>query len=313
MSTARENPQERAVIDVRGLRMKYGDREVLRGVDFSVRRGEVVALLGPNGTGKSTTVEILEGFRGRSGGEVSVLGVDPAQGDEHWRSRIGIVLQSWRDHSKWRVRELLEHFAALYTPYADSGTPRPRDVDELLATVGLEEQAAQRIGSLSGGQRRRLDIAVGVVGRPELLFLDEPTTGFDPEARQEFHTLVKTLADEHSTILLTTHDLHEAEKLADRVLILIGGRIVAQGTVDELARQTGAESEVTWMSDGVPRSRRTQDPTEFVRGLFTQESTDVQDLRVRRVGLEEIYLSVVQHAEAGRTDEAVRQLEEAIA
>ncbi|MFF5439200.1 ABC transporter ATP-binding protein [Streptomyces achromogenes] len=302
---------EEPVLEVHGLHMRYGDKEVLRGVDFSVRRGEVVALLGPNGAGKSTTVEILEGFRGRSAGEVRVLGTDPARGDERWRSRLGIVLQSWRDHGKWRVRELLAHFAAFYAPYSTPGHPRPRDVGELLATVGLTDQADQRIASLSGGQRRRLDIALGVVGRPELLFLDEPTTGFDPEARHEFHALVRALADERCTILLTTHDLREAEKLADRVLILIGGRVIAEGTVDELARRTGAEAEVTWTGGGGERhSRRTADPTAFVQRLFAEDGADVRDLQVRRVGLEEVYLAMVRDAEAGRVEDASRHLAE---
>ena len=299
------------VLDVRGLHMRYGATEVLRGVDFTVRRGEVVALLGPNGAGKSTTVEICEGFRTCSAGEIRVLGADPAQGGEEWRSRLGIVLQSWRDHGKWRVRELLAHFAALYAPYGRPGAPRPWDVDELLATIGLTDHARQRISSLSGGQRRRLDIAVGIVGRPELLFLDEPTTGFDPEARQEFHTLVRGLADGNNTILLTTHDLQEAEKLADRVLILIGGRVIAQGTVDELARLTGTDAEVTWRRDGERHSHHTSEPTAFVRELFARGG-DVQDLDVRRGGLEEVYMTVVREAEAGRTDEATRRLEDAI-
>ncbi|MFG2678568.1 ABC transporter ATP-binding protein [Streptomyces sp. NPDC048392] len=292
--------------------MRYGTKEVLRGVDFSVRRGEVVALLGPNGAGKSTTVEVLEGFRNRSAGRVEVLGTDPAHGGERWRARLGIVLQSWRDHQKWRVRELLVHVAALYRPYSTPEVPRPWDVDELLAAVGLTEQARQRVGSLSGGQRRRLDIAVGVVGRPELLFLDEPTTGFDPEARQEFHALVQALAEQHHTILLTTHDLQEAERLADRVLILIDGRIVAGGTVDELARQTGANAEVTWTGDGGRHRAQTPDPTAFVRRLLAEDGARVSDLNVRRGGLEEVYLAVVREAEAGRADEAARALEEAV-
>lgn len=302
--------EEQAVVDVRDLRMSYGDREVLRGVGFSVHRGEVVALLGPNGAGKSTTIEILEGFRKRSAGQVRVLGTDPDRGDERWRSRIGIVLQSWRDHGKWRVGELLRHFAAFYAPYPVAGHPGPWDVDELLSVIGLTDHADQRINSLSGGQRRRLDIAVGVVGRPELLFLDEPTAGFDPEARHEFHALVRTLADERNTVLLTTHDLQEAERLADRVLILVGGRIVAQGTVDELARRIGSHTEVTWTSGGRRRSSRTLDATAFVKGLI-EEGNEVHDLQVRRVGLEEVYLATVRDAEAGRTDEATRRFEEA--
>ena len=170
------------VIQVRDLTMAYGDVDVLRGVDLDIHRGEVFALLGPNGAGKTTTVEILEGFRQRSGGEVSVLATDPERGGDAWRARIGLVLQSWRDHRRWRVAELLRHFATYY--------PDPRDPGELLALVGLTDQAGKQVDRLSGGQRRRLDVALGIVGRPELLFLDEPTTGFDPQARHEFHVLV---------------------------------------------------------------------------------------------------------------------------
>jgi ABC-2 type transport system ATP-binding protein len=168
-------PAEDLVLDVRDLRMRYGRTDVLSGVSFGARRGEVLALLGPNGAGKTTTIEILEGFRMRSSGRVSVLGTDPAHGGEAWRARIGVVLQSWRDHGKWQVRELLAHLGWYYAPYAAPGLPRPWDVDELIATVGLTEQAGQRVRRLSGGQRRRLDVAIGIVGRPELLFLDEPT------------------------------------------------------------------------------------------------------------------------------------------
>ena len=179
------------VLTVDGLRMRYGDTEVLRDVSFQTRQGEVVALLGPNGAGKSTTIEILEGFRLRSAGQVEVLGVDPAEGDERWRSRLGIVLQSWRDHGNWRVRELLHHLGTFYAPYATVTADRPWDTSELLEAVGLGAHAEQKIKTLSGGQRRRLDVAIGIVGRPELLFLDEPTAGFDPEARYEFHDLVR--------------------------------------------------------------------------------------------------------------------------
>ncbi len=174
------------VVDVRDLRMRYGRTDVLDGVTFAARRGEVLALLGPNGAGKTTTIEILEGFRMRSAGQVSVLGIDPGHGGEDWRARIGVVQQSWRDHAKWRVRELLAHLGRYYAPYSTAELPRPWNADELLATVGLTELAGQKIRRLSGGQRRRLDVAIGIVGRPELLFLDEPTAGFDPQARRDF-------------------------------------------------------------------------------------------------------------------------------
>ncbi len=208
--------------------MRHADNDVLRDVTFQARRGEVLVMLGPNGAGKTTTIEILEGFRKRSAGSVSVLGVDPAEGDERWRARIGVVLQSWRDRAKWRVRDLVTHLAALYLPYATESGRRPWDTDELLALVGLTEQSRSKIATLSGGQRRRLDVAIGILGRPDVLFMDEPTAGFDPAARRDFHDLVHRLSDlEDTTVLLTTHDLDEAEKLADRILILAGGHIVA--------------------------------------------------------------------------------------
>jgi ABC-2 type transport system ATP-binding protein len=289
------------VIDVRGLRMRYGSRDVLTGVDFTVRRGEVITLLGPNGAGKTTTVEILEGFRMRSAGEVGVLGVDPAKGDERWRARIGVVLQSWRDHGRWRVRDLLAHLGSYYAPYSTPERERPHDVDELLETVRLAEQAEQRLVSLSGGQRRRLDVAVGLVGRPELLFLDEPTAGFDPLARRDFHDLVHRLSDlEDTTILLTTHDLAEAEQLADRILILAEGRIVADGSADQLARQVSGQAEVRWSRGGERFVHATPDATRFVRELFAQYGEEVADLEVRRASLEDTYMAMVHRQERAR-------------
>ena len=302
---------EGVVIDVRGLRMRYGSVDVLRGVEFVARRGEVLALLGPNGAGKTTTIEILEGFRMRSAGEVGVLGVDPARGDEAWRARLGVVLQSWRDHGKWRVRELLENLGRYYAPYSTQGRKRPYDVDELLGTVGLQEQAGKKISSLSGGQRRRLDVAIGIVGRPELLFLDEPTAGFDPHARREFHELVHRLSDlEDTTILLTTHDLDEAEKLADRILVLAGGTIIADGSADQLSRRMSASSEVKWSQGGQHFVHSDADPTGFVRGLFEQYSDDVSNLEVRRASLEDAYMSLVQQFESGQRGSAAREFEE---
>ena len=292
------------VIEVRDLRMRYGSRDVLQGVDFQVGRGEVIALLGPNGAGKTTTIEILEGFRMRSAGEVSVLGVDPANGDERWRARIGVVLQSWRDHGRWKVHELLEHLGGYYTPYATPERPRPQDVDELLETVGLAGQAKQRLASLSGGQRRRLDVAVGLVGRPELLFLDEPTAGFDPLARRDFHDLVHRLSDlEDTTILLTTHDLAEAEQLADRILILAEGRIVADGSADQLAREVAGQAEVRWSRGGERFVHASPDATRFVRELFAQYGDEVTDLEVRRASLEDTYMVMVHRHEQGHLQE----------
>lgn len=282
----------RPVIRVRDMRMAYGGTDVLHGIDLDIRRGEIFALLGPNGAGKTTTVEILEGFRQRSAGEVAVLGTDPARGDDAWRARIGLVLQSWRDHRRWQVAELLRHFALYY--------PAPRDPAELLALVGLTEQAGQQVDRLSGGQRRRLDVALAIVGRPELLFLDEPTTGFDPEARRDFHDLVERLArDEGVTILLTTHDLAEAERLADRIAVLVNGRIRAGGTPAELALRAAAQAEVRWTAaDGTARRERTADPSQLVWELHRDTGGPVADLEVRRPTLEDTYLHMV-HRDGG--------------
>ncbi|MEV4257921.1 ABC transporter ATP-binding protein [Spirillospora sp. NPDC049652] len=270
--------------------MRYGAKDVLRGVTFRARRGEVLAMLGPNGAGKTTTIEILEGFRARSSGRVEVLGADPARGGERWRARIGIVLQSWRDHGKWRVGELLAHLGSYY--------PRPWDAAELIAAVGLAEHADRRVRTLSGGQRRRLDVAIGMVGRPELLFLDEPTTGFDPEARAEFHDLVLGLSRTDGTaIMLTTHDLAEAEKLADRIVVLDGGRVVADGTAAGLAAEITGADEVAWTLDGRRHVRSVPDSTRFVRALFEEHGDAVERLAVRPSSLEDTYLALVRRAE----------------
>lgn len=298
-------------LDVRDLRMSYGTHEVLKGVTFSARRGEVVALLGPNGAGKTTTIEILEGFRMRASGEVSVLGSDPARGDERWRARVGVVLQSWRDHSRWRVRDLLDYHARFYAPYSTAEVPRPWDVDELLGIVGLTEHADKKVMRLSGGQRRRVDVAIGIVGRPELVFLDEPTAGFDPHARREFHELVHRLSDfENTTVLLTTHDLAEAEKLADRILVLDRGTIIADGSPDQLALDLATKAEVRWTSGGERHVHAVaeRDPTAFVRKLLATEP-DVTELEVKRANLEDTYLALVQRVESGQTDTEPEKLE----
>ena len=301
------------VVWTRGLRMRYGTTDVLRGVDLRVNRGEVLALLGPNGAGKTTTIEILEGFRRRSAGEVRVLGVDPDDGDEAWRARLGVVLQSWRDHGKWRVRELLDHLGRYYAPYGTPHRPRPYDTDELLALVGLTGRGDAVIATLSGGQRRRLDVAVGLVGRPDLLFLDEPTVGFDPQARREFHDLIRRLADlEDTSILLTTHDLDEAERLADRITILAGGVIVAEGTAEELARRVSEVAEIRYTLDGRPHTVSVADATAYVRELFARHGEAVGDLEVRRPRLEDVYVAMVREFESGRRTEAPSGLVEAV-
>jgi len=302
-------PAADVVIDVRDLRMRYGRTDVLDGISFTARRGEVLAVLGPNGAGKTTTIEILEGFRMRSAGRVSVLGVDPAHGGEAWRARLGVVLQSWRDHAKWQVRELLAHLGSYYAPYSEPGRRRPWDVDELIAAVGLTEHAHKKVRRLSGGQRRRLDVAIGIVGRPELLFLDEPTAGFDPEARRDFHDLVHRLADqEEATIVLTTHDLDEAERLADRILILAGGRIIADGSADELSHRMSTQAEVRWSRDGQRFVHPADEPTRFVRDLFRQYGESIEDLEVRRASLEDTYMALVRQAESGADGDAPARL-----
>ena len=288
------------VITVRDLRMRYGQRDVLDGVEFDIGRGEVICLLGPNGAGKTTTIEILEGFRTRTSGHVRVLGEDPATASEDWRARTGVVLQSWRDHPRWTPRRLLSLLGDFFIPYSTPDVPRPFDVERLIEMVGLTQTADQKIATLSGGQRRRLDVAIGIVGRPELLFLDEPTAGFDPHARREFHDLIHRLSDlEGTTILMTTHDLDEADRLADRILILAEGRIVADGSAEQLARQVASVAEVRWTSGGETFVHSTDDATGFVRGLFAQHGDDVADLEVKRPSLEDTYIQLVHAHELG--------------
>jgi ABC-2 type transport system ATP-binding protein len=304
-------PGAEPIVEARGLRMRYGSTDVLHGMDIRLHRGEVLVLLGPNGAGKTTTVEILEGLRKRSAGEVRVLGTDPDHGDEAWRARLGIVLQSWRDHGKWRVRELLDHLGRFYAPYATPERGRPYDADELLSLVGLTEQANTRIASLSGGLRRRLDVAIGIVGKPDLLFLDEPTVGFDPQARREFHDLVHRLTDlEETSILLTTHDLDEAEKLADRIVILAAGQIVAEGSVPMLSRRLAGKAEVRYSRGGERYVHATRDATRYVRELFAQYGDEIGDLEVRRASLEEVYMALVRGFESGQHTEAPTALTE---
>ncbi len=223
------------VIRARGLHKSYGELDAVRGIDLEVDRGEVFAFLGPNGAGKTTTVEILEGYRRRTSGEVTVLGTDPAGADRQWRGRIGIVLQDSEMHPELTVREALELFAGYYQ--------RPRGVDETISLVGLSSKADGRIGRLSGGQKRRLDVALALVGDPELLFLDEPTTGFDPTARRRAWEMVANLRELGKTVFLTTHYMEEAQALADRVAIIAHGEIVAEGSPGELAGRGGAQSQ----------------------------------------------------------------------
>src|SRR3954471_24097324 len=235
-------------IEVRGLRKTYREHDAVRGIDLTVTRGEVFPLLGPNGAGKTTTVEILEGHRKRTGGDVRVLGEDPGTAGRAWRARIGVVLQDADDAADLTVTEMVRHVAGFY--------PDPRPAAEVIDLVGLTEKKSGKIRSLSGGQRRRVDVALGIVGRPELLFLDEPTTGFDPAARRQFWDLIRALAAEGTTILLTTHYLEEAEALADRLAVLVGGQIVAEGTPATLGGRSAAAARVSWRADGVQRSEQ---------------------------------------------------------
>ncbi|MFC4854233.1 ABC transporter ATP-binding protein [Actinophytocola glycyrrhizae] len=270
-------------IQVRGLRRSYRENAAVDGVDLDIRHGEVFALLGPNGAGKTTTVEILEGHRRRDAGEVAVLGEDPATAGRAWRSRIGIVLQSANDTAELTVRESVRHFAGYY--------PDPAPVDDVIEQVGLAGKADARVKSLSGGQRRRLDVALGVVGRPELVFLDEPTTGFDPEARRQFWELIQNLAKSGTTILLTTHYLDEAEALAHRVAVIAGGRIVAEGTPATLGGRSTAKATVSWLGRNGPETRTTDTPTALIRELA--RDGELPELTVTRPSLEDAYLSLI--------------------
>jgi ABC-2 type transport system ATP-binding protein len=283
-------------IEVEGLRKAYGEHEAVQGIDFEVRRGEVFGLLGPNGAGKTTTVEILEGYRSRSAGRVSVLGHDPAARDPDLRARMGIVLQSSGIYQYLTVRESVAHWAGFY--------PRPRDVEEVISIVGLEAGAEQRANKLSGGQQRRLDLALALVGDPELVFLDEPTTGFDPEARRAAWSTVRALADLGKTILLTTHYLDEAQALCDRVAIVKDGRILAVGAPSEIGVDAATRYRVAWRDEhGELHARETDDPTALLHQLTSgalARGVPLRDLSVTRPSLEDVYLELTAEEEAGR-------------
>ncbi len=272
-------------VRVSGLRKRYGDLAAVDDLDLDIRHGEVFALLGPNGAGKTTTVEILEGYRHRDGGTVEVLGEDPQRAGRRWRARIGIVLQSVADFPELSVAELVSHFARYY--------PAARDPGQVIDAVGLAEKAGAKLRQLSGGQRRRVDVALGIVGNPELLFLDEPTTGFDPQARRQFWTLISGLAGDGTTIVLTTHYLDEAEALADRVAVISAGRIRATGTPAGIGGRATATATVSWRGSDGPRSIRTDSPTRVVAELGTRYAGEVPGLTVTRPSLEDIYLELI--------------------
>ncbi len=280
-----------AMVSVRELRKNYGSFTALDGVSFDIEQGETFALLGPNGAGKSTTIEILEGYRDRTSGVATVLGVDPGKGGLDWKARLGIVLQSTGESGNATVREQLTHFAGFYS--------NARDVDEVIAAVGLEEKQKTLIRKLSGGQRRRVDVALGIIGRPELLFLDEPTTGFDPEARRQFWELIRSLKKDGTTILLTTHYLDEAAQLGDRAGIIAGGKLIDIGGIDELGGAGSRIPIVRWIENGQPREQHTTNP-----GALVAQLGEPDGLEVIRPSLEDIYLKLVGEYEAGEDESA---------
>jgi ABC-2 type transport system ATP-binding protein len=266
--------------------MRYGDHEALRGIDFTIQSGEVFGLLGPNGAGKTTTVEILEGYRKRTGGTVEVLGIDPAHAPRTWREQVGVVLQSSSLYPSLTVRESLRVFAGYYE--------QPRDPDEVTSLVGLDEKKDARVRTLSGGQKRRLDLGLALIGDPQLIFLDEPTTGFDPGARRTAWDTIRNLRSLGKTVLLTTHYLDEAEQLADRVAVLRDGVIVREGTPAELTGGSG-ETEIRYRRDGNEVVERTTDPTRRLYELTTAALNDgetLDELEVRRPSLEDVYLEL---------------------
>ena len=276
------------VVSVRGLTKSYGEFEAVKGIDFELGAGEVFGLLGPNGAGKTTTIEILEGYRERDAGQVEVLGADPATADLDWRGRIGVVLQSSAMYENLTVAEHLAQFAGYYE--------HPRPVDDVIGLIGLEEKRDTRARRLSGGQRRRLDLGLALIGDPELIFLDEPTTGFDPGARRRAWDTIRSLRELGKTILLTTHYLDEVEQLADRVAVLREGRIVASGTVQELVGGAPA-TEIRYRRNGEVVVLETDEPTRVLHELTEaamQRGEELEGLEVRRPSLEEVYLSLTQ-------------------
>ncbi|HEX7293360.1 MAG TPA: ABC transporter ATP-binding protein [Solirubrobacterales bacterium] len=275
------------VISISGLRMSYGEVEAVRGIDLEVMPGEIFAFLGPNGAGKTTTVEILEGYRGADEGEIAVLGENPQRAGRAWRERIGIVLQSSRPDPYLTVREALALFAGYYSA--------PRPIEETIELVGLDGKADERASRLSGGQQRRLDVGLALIGDPDLLFLDEPTTGFDPSARRQAWETIAGLRDLGKTVLLTTHYMDEAQRLADRVAILARGKIVAEGTPEDLGDRRSRPTTISYRLDGEQVSVQTRTPVATLHeltGRAVEQGLDLDGLEVSQPNLEEIYLSL---------------------
>ncbi|MBA4180800.1 MAG: hypothetical protein C0506_09450 [Anaerolinea sp.] len=306
-------------IEIRGLRKRYGTFEAVSGVDLTIPTGEVFALLGPNGAGKTTTVEILEGYRDRSAGEARVLGVDPARGDAAWKSRIGIVLQSTGVFDALTVEEVIAHFASFY--------PRPLPLERVITMAGLEEKRQARCKSLSGGQKRRVDLALGLVGDPELIFLDEPTTGFDPAARRQAWEVVREFTRTGKTVLLTTHYMDEAEHLADRVGVIVAGQLIEVGTPREIGGRAAAVAHVRFRAEGTLATAplpampgrvesgppivavATGEPTATVSALIAWAASlgvsEIPELSVTRPSLEDVYLRLIEeHSDAATREGA---------
>jgi ABC-2 type transport system ATP-binding protein len=282
-----------AAIRVSGLRKSYGEHEAVRGIDFEIAAGEVFGFLGPNGAGKTTTIEILEGYRERDGGEVSVFGVDPAQATRAWRNRVGLVLQECELDPLWTVREAISLFACFYE--------KPRAVEETIELVGLGDKRDARVGSLSGGQKRRADVAIGIVGDPDLIFLDEPTTGFDPTARREAWNMIEGLKALGKTVFLTTHYMDEAQRLADRVTIIARGEIVARGTPEDLGDRESQPATIRYRSGGRDVTVETATPVKTLHDLTGQaleRGEELEGLEVTRPTLEDVYLELTSASEA---------------